>query len=693
MVMTTDGRETTTHRTVGVTTLMEDHGAAGGARDLEGGGGATRKPGTHGEGVNCDGTDAADRISSHSGTHWDGASLDGELEEKVIAAVEGTAGTPAPPAAAASGTARSLPAPPPSSSIAVIGVSLAFLQAQLEKINHDDTLTTADMVYQVIIPLLKTIPNRRCTFVEGCHPRPYPDDPESFGRATAFVSHAWRCSFAKLVSALARREQGRWRSAGTEYYWLDIYSKDQFIINSAHTADELTNVVRATGRLLLIMDPWHGPLCFTRVWCLFEIMWALRYDAEVEIALPGDQIDDFLNDLSVNGYDRVNSLLATIDAKKGEASFPDDIPLILGMIETSVGFDALNRTVVEELRRNFSSIVLSYSRSWARSTVEAAIVKVRVSELMLQLGNCVSARDVAAEALADLGTSAEGSGNRGKSDGGNDSCQELAALSVLARVNENEKNHDDAIRLFRRCYVGYSSNTEFAELSLEAARRLGYTLTAAGRPGEGAVFLQAAVDGWRTKSETDDGLSRDQDILSILALRGLSEAHREDGDFEKARAGYEHVVQRFTDAPGYGSEHRRTLAAAHGLGKTLMMSATAANAVGDTAAALLQDARELLRETLVVQEIRLGTNHGDTLKCRFDVARVAARLGDWSAALGHLERGVECGWVGAWHAAEIERHTGKGGDFELAAHGGADPGRFAALLLASKGVASEKPDE
>ena len=92
---------------------MEDHGAAGGARDLEGGGGATRKPGTHGDGVNCDGTDAADRIRSHSGTHWDGASLDGELEEKVIAAVEGTAGTPAPPAAAASGTARSLPAPPP----------------------------------------------------------------------------------------------------------------------------------------------------------------------------------------------------------------------------------------------------------------------------------------------------------------------------------------------------------------------------------------------------------------------------------------------------------------------------------------------------------------------------------------------------------------------------------------------------
>ena len=418
---------------------MEDHGAAGGARDLEGGGGATRKPGTHGDGVNCDGTDAADRIRSHSGTHWDGASLDGELEEKVIAAVEGTAGTPAPPAAAASGTARSLPAPPPSSSVAVIGVSLEFLQGQLEKINHDDTLTTADMVYQVIIPLLKTIPNRRCTFVEGCHPRPYPDNPESFGRATAFVSHAWRCSFAKLVSALARREQGRCRSAGIEYYWLDIYSKDKFIINAAHTADELTNVVRATGRLLLIMDPWHGPLCVTRVWCLFEIMWALRYDAEVEIALPGDQIDDFLNDLSVNGYDRVNSLLATIDAKKGEASFPDDVPLILGMIETSVGFDALNRTVVEELRRNFSSIVLSYSRSWARSTVEAAIVKVRVSELMLQLGNCVSARDVAAEALADLGTSAEGSGNRGKSDGGSDSGHQLAAFSVLARVNENEK--------------------------------------------------------------------------------------------------------------------------------------------------------------------------------------------------------------------------------------------------------------
>ena len=32
-----------------------------------------------------------------------------------------------------------------------------------------------------------------------------------------------------------------------------------------------------------------------------------------------------------------------------------------------------------------------------------------------------------------------------------------------------------------------------SDLALEAARRLGYTLTAAGRPGEARLFLQQAV--------------------------------------------------------------------------------------------------------------------------------------------------------------------------------------------------------
>ena len=284
-----------------------------------------------------------------SGTHWDDPKQEGEKQGDITTTTLGST----------TSSSSSF-----QTSSVVVGVSLSFLQDQLAQINADTSLTTADVVYQKIIPMLKTLPNKKLTYVMGTHP-PYPDNPGNFGRATVFVSHAWRCSFGKLVTALERREQDVQVS---EFYWLDIFSKDQFVINSEHTADELTAVVRATGRLLLVMDPWDAPICFTRVWCLFEIMWALRCDASVEVVLPEDQINLFLKDLVENGYHRVNSLLATIDARKGEASFPDDIPLIFGMIEESIGFDAMNATVVKELRMQMGRIALTAARTWTQKS-------------------------------------------------------------------------------------------------------------------------------------------------------------------------------------------------------------------------------------------------------------------------------------------------------------------------------------
>ena len=46
----------------------------------------------------------------------------------------------------------------------------------------------------------------------------------------------------------------------------------------------------------------------------------------------------------------MNALLANIDARKGEASFPADVELITRMVKASVGFDAMNAVVVKEMR-------------------------------------------------------------------------------------------------------------------------------------------------------------------------------------------------------------------------------------------------------------------------------------------------------------------------------------------------------
>ena len=68
---------------------------------------------------------------------------------------------------------------------------------------------------------------------------------------------------------------------------------------------------------------------------------------------------------------------------------------------------------------------------------------MRAAELLLQLGDTVQARLVATKALRLF----ESIGDEG--------THLLAACSVLARVCENEKLHEEAIRLFRRCLDGY----------------------------------------------------------------------------------------------------------------------------------------------------------------------------------------------------------------------------------------------
>eukprot|EP01050_Picozoa_sp_SAG11_P000352 SAG11_NODE_10_length_27955_cov_15.365235_4_plen_465_part_00 len=457
-----------------------------------------------------------------------------------------------------------------------------------------------------------------------------------------------------------------------------------------------------------------------------------------------------------NGYERMNNLLASIDARRGDATVATDKDMIHGLITNSVGFDRMNKVVVAELRRQMASLSLTAARSkeasGGSSSPSSAIAKVRACELLLQLGDTAAARTVATEALANLGETDEigpggGRDEGGRDEGGRDGGAKdgpqkgprkrarkgapsgprdhvLAALSVLARVNENEKRHEEAIDLFRKCLDGYCEQEpsgsgdegrfgrgRLSELALEASRRLGYTLTAAGRAAEGTVFLQWAVDGWaeraaaeksaeKAASASSAALATGSDgsgqptpetlkagsasgpneyaINAILARRGLSEAQRETGDVEKAAAGYRWVMRQFGARAGYGPNHRRTLAAAHGLGATLLLC------LGDAA---LAEARRLLEATVATQALRLGAAHGDTLKTRFDLARALARAADGRGAVAQLEEAVRDGWRGGWYSKQLDMQAGAAGDFAFLKGDAEFATRFAAVRDAARGHA------
>ncbi len=108
-------------------------------------------------------------------------------------------------------------------------------------------------------------------------------DPTAIGEPTAFVSHAWRTSFADLVDAL------RGQAQPGQYYWLDI-----FVINQHGTASlpddfwtvTFMDMIDRIGTALLVLEPWDSPVALSRAWCLWEVFSAIKKGSEIHVILP-----------------------------------------------------------------------------------------------------------------------------------------------------------------------------------------------------------------------------------------------------------------------------------------------------------------------------------------------------------------------------------------------------------------------
>ena len=117
--------------------------------------------------------------------------------------------------------------------------------------------------------------------------------PSMVSRATHFVSHAQNCSFRHLVDSLSifeaqcesRNSDGGLAPMG-RFFWLDIMSVRQKAV-----ASDIRNIgllIGSMGQLVLVIEPWHEPLCLTRVWCLC----AARNSAQFCAQFLGAQFSD-----------------------------------------------------------------------------------------------------------------------------------------------------------------------------------------------------------------------------------------------------------------------------------------------------------------------------------------------------------------------------------------------------------------
>jgi hypothetical protein len=187
-----------------------------------------------------------------------------------------------------------------------------------------------------------------------------------------FVSHSWNAPFHTLVNAVENDNRMMSRKFGEQRhgYWIDIFAKNQWVVNSGDTALELQQCVRAARymesqhvpAIVVIMHPFPEPWTLTRIWCLFEIMTGLEENAAIEMALTDDDLrewtkmvdegvilDPLLHDALGNrvyeslddaandnhaasvGYGH-SALVSAIDALAANATVASDRELILGLI-------------------------------------------------------------------------------------------------------------------------------------------------------------------------------------------------------------------------------------------------------------------------------------------------------------------------------------------------------------------------
>ena len=69
-------------------------------------------------------------------------------------------------------------------------------------------------------------------------------------------------------------------------FWIDIFCKNQHVVNSGDTAMELAACVKHCGRTVLACSPWHDPTCLRRIWCQFEVHHTYLAGTTLDVRYP-----------------------------------------------------------------------------------------------------------------------------------------------------------------------------------------------------------------------------------------------------------------------------------------------------------------------------------------------------------------------------------------------------------------------
>jgi hypothetical protein len=164
----------------------------------------------------------------------------------------------------------------------VPGVSLALLKKLAEENNIPADWTMAQVCAEVVKPQTCFEHQTKhaevhCAYAALIGKAVDDKGQPCVGRATQFLSYAWKYSWKVVFTALELFEQ-RQAEAGAEpsYFFIDQFCLDQHEMSStAHDATDekytdivakLQKSIEAPGKVLMLLHPWDQPIVLSRAW-------------------------------------------------------------------------------------------------------------------------------------------------------------------------------------------------------------------------------------------------------------------------------------------------------------------------------------------------------------------------------------------------------------------------------------------
>jgi hypothetical protein len=157
--------------------------------------------------------------------------------------------------------------------------------------------------------------------------------------ASVFLSFTYQNLFLDVVDAVERHFIGR--ADPEPVVWFSPFSATVHLTRSfEESSNNFHNVIARADEVVMVVQPWRAPFCFTRAWCFFEGFLAEATHCRFSMIMTEAEANDLVGTVCCNP----SSLLAPLRSLRCEAtdSRKGQRDMIFATMLQSVGFAQLN---------------------------------------------------------------------------------------------------------------------------------------------------------------------------------------------------------------------------------------------------------------------------------------------------------------------------------------------------------------